>query len=115
MVTAVTVHVHVMRLESQSHFLFCLSSVIPVNSRIPGTLDSPGKSGMTGMTGIPVIPGAGPALKRHYAQFYKKNISPNFTGGTLLILHITHCLATRDNNSMAYKYTTVTAVCEFWL
>ena len=59
----VTVTVHVMRLESQSHFLFCLSSVIPVNSRIPGTLDSPGKSGMTGMTGIPVIPGAGPALK----------------------------------------------------
>ena len=44
-------------------FLFCLSSVIPVNSRIPGTLDSPGKSGMTGMTGIPVIPGAGPALE----------------------------------------------------
>ena len=36
--------------------------MIPVNSRIPGTLDSPGKSGMTGMTGIPVIPGAGPAL-----------------------------------------------------
>ena len=63
MVTAVTVHVHVMRLESQSHFLFCLSSVIPVNSRIPGIRDSPGKSGMTGMTGIPVIPGAGPALK----------------------------------------------------
>ena len=37
--------------------------MIPVNSRIPGIRDSPGKSGMTGMTGIPVIPGAGPALK----------------------------------------------------
>ena len=34
-----------------------------MDSGIPGMHDSPGKSSMTGMMGIPVIPGAGPALK----------------------------------------------------